>query len=340
MTHPEARPYVWMLCGSFSFTLMAALAHVLTRECDWQTVAVFRAALVAVFAAVVAYLAGAKLVFWRPWRLWVRSIAGSCSMLCTFYSFAHLPVSDVVTLTNTFPIWVALLAWPLYGSPPGPKMVIAILVGVLGVGLVEQPHLEAGNLAVFTALAAAVFTAVAMLGLHSLHDIDPRAIVAHFSAVATVFCLAAMFIGPHQAPASRLVEPMVMLKLLGMGLTAMFGQFFLTIAFGTGAPAKVSVIGLTQIVFALAIDVWLWDREVNAVTIIGTLLVITPTAWLLTRSRPQTRPAQPADPEPTGDQPPRKQKASGTFPRYTRNEAGSELTPGLPGVRQNKHTSA
>ena len=79
-----------MLCGSFSFTLMAVLAHTLLRvdrACDWQTVAMFRAGLVAVFGAIVARLTHAKLVFW-PWRLWVRSVAGSCSMVCTFYVFA------------------------------------------------------------------------------------------------------------------------------------------------------------------------------------------------------------------------------------------------------------
>src|SRR5438552_7771071 len=101
MTQSDARPYVWMLCGSFSFTLMAELAYVLTRQCDWQTVAIFRSALVAIFAALLAYLAGAKLVFLRPRRLWIRSIAGSCSMVCTFYAFGRLPASDVVTLTNT-----------------------------------------------------------------------------------------------------------------------------------------------------------------------------------------------------------------------------------------------
>lgn len=292
MTHPDARPYVWMLCGSFSFTLMAELAFVLTRQCDWQTVAVFRAGLVAVFAAIMARIAGAKLVFWRPRRLWIRSIAGSCSMICTFYSFSRLPTADVVTLTNTFPIWVAVLSWPLYGKPPGLGMVGAILVGVVGVVLVEQPHLEAGNLGVFAALAAAVFTAIAMLGLHSLTDIDPRATVVHFSAVATVFCLGAvladvLFVnGTNEREPARLVEGQVALKLLAMAVTATVGQFFLTIAFGSGVPAKVSVVGLTQIVFALAMDAWLWDREVNAAAVVGTLLVIAPTAWLLTRSRP------------------------------------------------------
>lgn len=280
MTRPDARPYLWMLSGSFSFTLMAEFAHVLTRACDWQLVAVARAGLVALLAAGIAGAAGAQLVFW-PWRLWVRSVAGSCSMVCTFYAFAKLPAADVLTLTNTYPIWVAVLSWPLYGRPPGAKMLLAIGVGIVGVVLVEQPHLESGNFGVYSALAAALLTAVAMLGLHSLKGIDPRAIVVHFSGVATVVCLAAYFVGPVERDLASAAEPGVLLRLAGMAVTATVGQLFLTLAFGGGAPAKVSVVGLSQIVMGLAFDAYLWGREVNAVALVGTALVIAPTAWLL-----------------------------------------------------------
>jgi drug/metabolite transporter (DMT)-like permease len=206
-------------------------------------------------------------------------------MVCTFFAFAQLPVADVVTLTNTFPLWVAVLSWPLYGHFPGSKMIVAILIGIAGVGLVEQPHFATGNLGVLAALAAAAFTAVAMLGLHSLGNLDPRAIVVHFSAVATVFCFGAFLIGPHHHDPARVLEWGVMWKLLGMGATALVGQLFLTLAFAAGAPAKVSVVGLTQIVFALAFDVLLFHHPVNAATLAGTVLVIAPTAWLLTRPR-------------------------------------------------------
>ena len=293
MTHPDARPYVWMLCGTFSFSVMAVLAESLTRRpapdspplCDWQTVAVFRAGLVAVFAAVLAWHAGVKLVWLRPGRLWVRSIAGSCSMVCAFYAFGHLNSEDVVTLSNTFPIWVAVLSWPLYGHLPGWKTGAAILVGVVGVVLVEQPHLATGNLGVFAALAAAAFTAVAMLGLHRLNDIDPRAVVVHFSAVATVFCAVAWLLTPRTEPVARVAETGVLLKLLGIGVSATIGQVFLTLAFGRGAPAKVSVVGLTQIVFVMAMCAWAFDRRVNEIALIGTALVIAPTAWLLMQSK-------------------------------------------------------
>jgi drug/metabolite transporter (DMT)-like permease len=306
-----------MLCGSFSFTLMAVLATSLLRVekvCDWQTVAVFRAGLVALFGAVLTRLTGGTLIFW-PWRLWVRSLAGSLSMVCTFFAFAQLPVADVVTLTNTFPIWVAFLSWPLYRHFPGGKIVAAILVGVLGVALVEQPHFASGNLGVPAALAAALFTAVAMLGLHSLGNLDPRAIVVHFSAVATVVCGIAFLVTARSHDPARVLEWKVLWKLLGMGATALVGQMFLTLAFAAGAPAKVSVVGLTQIVFALAFDVFLFGHEVNEYTLLGTALVIAPTAWLLTRSR-----ARPAD-APKNDSLPEHEIGS---------PADSTITPSLP----------
>jgi drug/metabolite transporter (DMT)-like permease len=302
MSSRGTKPYLWMLAGSLSFTGMAAFASILTRKCDWQAIAIARAGLVAVMAAVLAYLAGAKLVFLRPKRLWIRSIAGSCSMICTFYAFSRLPVADVLTLTNTFPIWVALISWPLYGKPPGWKMWVAIFVGIAGVALVEQPHLEAANLGVFSALAAAAFTGVAMLGLHSLRGIDPRAIVVHFSTVATVFCVTAYFAFPREHDPAAVFEPLALFELFAMAATATAGQYFLTLAFGNGAPAKVSVVGLTQIVMGLAVGVWLWDHPVNGMTLLGTALVIAPTAWLLTRpAAADVHDPEPGEPQPVSE---------------------------------------
>jgi len=291
-----------MLAGSLSFTGMAVFAKLLTEKCDWQAIAIARAGLVAILAGLMAWAAGAKLVFLRPKRLWIRSIAGSCSMVCTFYAFSRLPVADVLTLTNTFPIWVALFSWPLYGKPPGWRMWLAIGVGIVGVALVEQPHLEAANLGVFAALAAAAFTGVAMLGLHSLRGVDPRAIVVHFSAVATVFCVSTYFLFERDRDPMAVFEPIAMVELFAMAGAATVGQYFLTLAFGNGAPAKVAVVGLTQIVMGLAVSMWLWSHPVNAMTLVGTVLVIAPTAWLLTRpAAADNHDPEPGEPKPVSE---------------------------------------
>ena len=52
-----------------------------------------------------------------------------------------------------------------------------------------------------------------------------------------------------------------LLQLLGVGLSATVGQIFLTKAFTVGPPAQLSVVGLSQVVFALLLEVVLWGRS-------------------------------------------------------------------------------
>src|SRR5581483_10329917 len=116
-----------MLLGSFCFACMAAAAHALRSSYDWQVIALARSSIPLILSAALALLSGARLVLLRPRILWVRSIAGSLSLVCTFFALTVLPPSHVFTLASTFPIWVALLAWPLYRDPPSPQVWLCVL---------------------------------------------------------------------------------------------------------------------------------------------------------------------------------------------------------------------
>ena len=89
-----------MLFGSLAFAVMATLAHALGSDFNWQIIALARAAMVLVFTVCLAWSAGAPLVLWKPRTLWIRSIAGSVSLVCTFFAYTRLPVSEVLTLTK------------------------------------------------------------------------------------------------------------------------------------------------------------------------------------------------------------------------------------------------
>jgi drug/metabolite transporter (DMT)-like permease len=274
-----------MLCGSAAFALMGTLAHGLAHSCDWQVIALVRSGLALLFAALLALGAGARLVFLRPRILWVRSIAGSLSLVSTFFALTRLPVADVLTLTNLFPLWVALLSWPLLGEVPGRAVWIAAACALVGVALIQQPHLAEGNWASLVALASSFFTAVAMHGLHRLRGLDARAIVVHFSAVSVLFGVASFFLFEHSVPAHEVLAVPALLMLLGVGVTATIGQLLLTKAFAAGPPARVAIVGLTQIVFALGLDAVVGQRAFSPVTLLGIVLVVAPTAWVInTRS--------------------------------------------------------
>jgi len=282
-----------MLLGSLSFAAMAALARRLQGTLDWQLIAATRAALACVFALLLAGVAGASLVFWRPGILWARSVAGSISMICSFYAFHHFNLSEVMALVNTFPIWVAVLSWPLLGEPPSLSTCVSVALGMAGISLVAlgmrdgatagPPDPLASELGVAIPLVGAMATAVAMLGLNRLAHLDPRAVVAHFSAVAAAFCTAAFFLFDRNPAVSNQLSGGIVFQLLAVGLTATLGQLCLTKAFTTGTPAKVSVVGLTQIVFGMGFDVLLGRTSFAWPTVLGIILVTAPTAWLLTQ---------------------------------------------------------
>jgi drug/metabolite transporter (DMT)-like permease len=273
-----------MLFGSFCFSWMVICAKLVGAACDWQLVAFARSFLAFLFAAVLALGAGAPLVFLRPRILWLRSLAGSGSMVCTFYAFTHMDAADVVTLTNMFPVWIALLSWPLDGERPSLSVWVSIASGVTGVALIQQPQFAQGNFAALAAVAASVFSAVAMMGLNRLRGLDTRAIVVHFSGVAAVVCLASYFVFPHRAASPFAVDGRVALLLLAVGASATVGQLFLTKAFASSnAPASVGVVGLTQIVFVMVIDRLIEPRGLEWYSFLGTVLVVAPTVWLLLR---------------------------------------------------------
>jgi drug/metabolite transporter (DMT)-like permease len=239
-----------------------------------------------VIATGLALSAKARLAVWRPRVLWLRSIAGTVSLLCMFYALPRLPVSDVLVLMCMFPVWVALLSWPVEGTAPTRDVWIAIVVGICGVVLVAQPHFsDARPLPALAALAASFSTSVAMLGLHRLRAIDPRSIVAHFSGVSFLACLAVLAIDAPRSLAGSRFEPATLVLLAGVGVFATIGQLFLTKAFAAGPPARVSVVALTQVAFAMLFDAVIWKHRFGAASVCGMVLVMAPTAWLLVTQR-------------------------------------------------------
>jgi drug/metabolite transporter (DMT)-like permease len=129
-----------------------------------------------------------------------------------------------------------------------------------------------------------------MLGLNRLRHIDHRAIVVHFSTVATAVCVVALFVCEQRHAYEEMLDIVTVLALLGTGVAAAVGQLFLTRAYADGSPSKVAVVGLTQIVFSLALDVLLFKHGLNALTLLGMALIVGPTAWVLLRPavRPET----------------------------------------------------
>jgi drug/metabolite transporter (DMT)-like permease len=291
--------YLLMLISAAAFATMSACGHGLAGRCDWRLVAIARGGIAFALTACLARSISVRVLFHWPRTLWMRSVVGSFSLLFTFYTLSRLPVATAVTLFNTFPIWVTLLAWPVLGERPTAAFLAALTSGVAGVVLIEHgetsamPESVAGSTAVVRfaivcALCAALCTAIVMLGLHRLRTINSLAIVVHFSGVATLAVIGFVVVtilGGWPIDFAALADPLTIVLLLAVGGFSTIGQIAMTRAFSLGQPQRLAIVGLTQVVFALGFDLGLWDYRLDAVRIAGLVLVLAPVAWLIGRRR-------------------------------------------------------
>lgn len=296
----------WMVTGAVGFAAMSSISNLLsdhsgTRQfatpCEWHLVALIRSSFALGLALVLIRIAKARIVIFGPPALWLRSLAGSASLLCNFYALAHLPTGDALTISNVYPIWIVILSRIFFGHRMSISTFILLTISLLGVVCIAQPKFASGNYwAPFVALLASFATAFAMVGLHQLGNLDSRTVVAHFSmtgAITMSIVTIALAIHRHEPLEEVLglssVSVGQWLLLLTVGATGTVGQLCLTKAYAKGLPALVAIAGMTQVVFALIVDfalgrgvladVWM-GRPFSWLTLVGIPLVLFPAAWL------------------------------------------------------------
>jgi drug/metabolite transporter (DMT)-like permease len=126
MIDPKGRPDLWMLGGAFCFAAMGATTHALGPRCDWLVIALVRGVFMFATTALMARAASVRLVVFRPPTLWMRSLAGSFSLVGNFFALTRLPVADAITLSNAYPLWIFVLTAFLLRQPPAPAEVVGM----------------------------------------------------------------------------------------------------------------------------------------------------------------------------------------------------------------------
>jgi drug/metabolite transporter (DMT)-like permease len=179
-----------------------------------------------------------------------------------------------------------MLSWPVLGEKPPASAWLATAVGIAGVYLLSLGEGRSDPqtfsiVPILTALLASVASAIALLGLHHLKQVSTSAVVAHFSGVSLV-CSGLAMLAPAKAFTSEPTSADWFLLSL-VGVSATFGQLFLTKAFAAGSPAKISVISLSQVGFAMLMQIVFLGHRFNPLTVGGIALVVAPTAWVLLR---------------------------------------------------------
>lgn len=281
----NSKGILWMVLGGFAFATMGALTHELGKHCDWLIIAFFRMLISFVIAFALAKKARLNPFVFNNSTLWLRSLVGSSAMLATFYALTKLPISEIAIITETRPIWVALVAGYILGETTGKRIWLSIIFGLVGVILVEHPRILEQNFASLVAVYAALGGAVVMICLRKLKNLDPRIIVTHFSGTATIVALITLVSVRSEVDISVFGSSTLLIMLLGVGVFGTIGQLAMTKAFSVGEAPSVASAGFIKVGFSAGYDLLIWNYVFNAPTVVGMALILFSTTWLFKRKK-------------------------------------------------------
>jgi drug/metabolite transporter (DMT)-like permease len=274
---------IFMLLAALGFSIMGGAAKMLKDSFNAGQLVFFRNA-VGLFFLLPGFLH-------RPWqnkggkfgRLAFRGILGTVALYTLLFCILHMPLGTAMTYNISSAIWIALLSFLLFGEYNGMKVLLAIFVGFLGMLFIYKPimHLPlgyhlAGLLSGLT--SAGAYLTVGRLAAYY----DPRVIVLSFLVSGCLIPLFSMMLHYFgQLPADGLFiiswkwpDLREWVFILIMGLAALFGQYFVTRAYGSDKAGIVSAFSYASIVFSLSIGLLLGDPFPDLLSVVGIACIV------------------------------------------------------------------
>lgn len=228
------RGILLMVAAAVGFAVMNSLAKVVASHSVPSTEIAFARAIVGLPILYVLIRAQKLPFVVRNYRaMWMRALAGTAGLLCTFHALATLPLSEATALQNTTPLFVALLGFFFLGESVRLRVVTMLVMGFVGVVLILRPETDDfadGSIA----LLAGAFSAVAMVSLRRLGATETPEIVVFWFAAASSVAAGALSLKTLMLPAWP-----DLLCMAAMGVVGTLSQIWMTRAYALDVAARV-----------------------------------------------------------------------------------------------------
>ena len=272
-----------MLLAALGFSVMGGAAKALKEGFNAGQLVFWRnsvglVVLIISFAQRPPVNAGSK-----PGRLLFRGLMGTTALYTLLYCILHLPLGTAMSYNLTSALFIALFSFLLFREYAGGAVLLAVLIGFTGMLLIYKPNIDLPWYYHLAGLISGVSSAIAYLTVGKLTQFyDTRVIVLSFVltgvltpllfvVIKAVFHLPAdeLFFIDWRWPAGN--EWWLVLLL---GTAALFGQYFVTKAYGADKAGIVSAISYANIPFSIVIGMMLGDAFPDSISIIGICCII------------------------------------------------------------------
>lgn len=274
---------IYMLFAALGFSLMGGAAKLLKGSFNAGQL-VFWRNMIGLIVLIAGFIIKPPVNKGGKFHLLLfRGMMGTTALYTLLYCILHIPLGTAMTYNLTSALFIAVFSFLLFREYHGRIVLLAVLLGFLGMLFIYKPAMHFPWFYHVAGLISGITSALAYITVNRLAGYyDSRIIVLAFIGtgvlVPSIFMLI-RYIGNIPVDdvffiAWRWPVGIEWFYVLWLGLAALFGQYFVTKAYGADKAGVVSAIGYANIIFSVFIGMALGDAFPDWMSSLGILCII------------------------------------------------------------------
>ena len=264
-----------LILASFFFSLMTVCVKIIDNRIPIYELVFFRS-LISLF--ITSLIINKKNI--NPWGknkplLILRGLLGTIALVCIFYAIKNMPLNISTVIQYTYPIFIAMFAGILIKEKITKNIIIASLIGWLGILLILNPYqlssinVELNKLTILIAFLGAISTALAYITVKKLSLTEDIFIIIKYFPLMSVITLSPIVLFNWVTPNINDLT-----WITGIGIFTQAGQTFLTIGLKKLPTSNAATINYLQVIFGSLWGILFFNELINFNFIIGAVLVL------------------------------------------------------------------
>jgi drug/metabolite transporter (DMT)-like permease len=218
----------------------------------------------------------------------LRAIFVTISIYCSVYGIRHLALVDAILLENTLPLFIPLIAWVWHKQKITLKSFFILLLGFSSLFFLLKPELNIVHLASLASIGAGFASAMSAMSVRTLSKTEhPIAILFYFNAFAGALALVPLAYTWEGMPSwsASFWLPFLLISVFGV-----LFQYAMNRAYSLISPHVVGNFVYFQVLFSAFFGWTIWHEHVNAMQVLGGILLIGSGFLMIRENKQKTTP--------------------------------------------------
>ncbi len=272
-----------MLLAALGFSVMGGAAKALKEQFNAGQLVFWRNSIGLVVLVISFLNKKPQSEGGKTGRLIFRGLMGTVALYTLLYCILHLPLGTAMSYNLTSALFIALFSFVFFREYEGCRVLFALLIGFAGMLLIYKPTIHLPWYYHLAGFISGVSSAISYLTVGRLTKVyDTRIIVLSFVLSGVLIPLLFVLLRIlFQLPADDLFfidwrwpQQQEWWLIFLLALSALFGQYFVTKAYGADKAGIVSAISYANIVFSIFIGMMLGDAFPDWVSLVGIVCII------------------------------------------------------------------